>query len=145
MVFEVVINHVFVKLSVPSFGISPARTVMGTNASTVAGSKNRKDIVSSFCGANTSASVYLVGIFRGSRCDGDHTPRPGDRQIAERAGCSPLTRLAQVHPDEVRSAEVRLAEVRLAKVRADVDVLVAPHIPVSRPLRKLGHVIVVRH
>jgi hypothetical protein len=48
MVFEVVINHVFVKLSVPSFGISPAKTVMGTNGSTIAGSKNRRDIVSSF-------------------------------------------------------------------------------------------------
>src|SRR5271166_63986 len=54
MVFEVVINHVFVKLSVPSFGISPARTVMGANASTVAGSKNRRGIASSFCRAKAS-------------------------------------------------------------------------------------------
>src|ERR1700722_1739930 len=78
MVFEVVINHVFVKLSVPSFRISPARTAMGTNANTIVGSKNRRDIVSSFCGAKTSASLYPVGTFRGSRCDGDHTPRPSD-------------------------------------------------------------------
>ena len=48
MVFEVVTNHVFVKLSVPSFGTSPARTVMGTSGSTVVGSKNRRDIVASF-------------------------------------------------------------------------------------------------
>src|SRR5580658_7179496 len=73
MVFEVVMNHVFVKLSVPSFGISPARTVMGTNGSTIAGSKNRRDIVSSFCGAKTSALVWAIGTFCGSRCDGDHT------------------------------------------------------------------------
>jgi len=38
MVFEVVIDHVFVKLSVPSSGVSPAGptgTVMGANGSGV--------------------------------------------------------------------------------------------------------------
>jgi hypothetical protein len=63
MVFVVVINHVFVKLSVPSFGVSPARTVMGTNGSTVAGSKNRRDIVSSFCGAKMKALVCAIDTF----------------------------------------------------------------------------------
>src|SRR5882757_3865510 len=73
MVFEVVTNHVFVKLSVPSFGVSPARTVRGASGSTIMGRKNRRDIVSSF--AEQRPPRYALDAARCPRCDADHTPR----------------------------------------------------------------------
>src|ERR1700722_9165464 len=76
MVFEVVINQVFVKLSVPSFGISPARTVMGTNGSSVMGSNSRRDIVSSFYGAKAlRLSVLRYTHISAERAVTEITPR----------------------------------------------------------------------
>src|SRR5262249_23258133 len=86
MVFEVVINHVLVKLSVPSFGVSPARAVMGTKGSSVVGSNNRRDIVSSFCGAKIPPFSLRCAHISADDAVMEITPPPPQRRACYSPG-----------------------------------------------------------